>query len=169
MRNCLSAFLLTAALGGFVFTEAVQTSSHRRSQAGGSNLCRCEAEWENFYDRRQRERDLQTKDGAGFYIVDGIKVIPCNEGASEKFVANPASVQLAANIFEDSDAGRRLRKKKSKSKSSKRQMSKASKSESSKSGSSKSVTSEKYGDKTDTGKSSKSAKSGKVRMNAQYA
>lgn len=155
-RDLLPTLLLTAALGGSTFAEGA--ISHLRS-VRESNLCRCEAEWEDFYGRR---RDLQNIDEAGFHIVDGIKVIPCDEGASE-FLADPSSVRLDANIFNDWNSGRHLKSKKAKAKSSARTMGKASRSGSSKSGSSKSGSSKEVGHKMDTVYSSKGATGGMVR------
>ena len=92
-------YRLIAAAGLVAATKAATGSEHRvddQRELAEHELCRCEASWENLYNRRlgedpseaQRERELYHhydytqafKDG-GYYVIEGVLVMPshlCN-------------------------------------------------------------------------------------------
>lgn len=69
------------------------TTGDKDRLLGGTALCRCQAEFEHFYDRRLQQLDESTSatvtyrygevhiDHEGYYHVDGIKVLDCRATA----------------------------------------------------------------------------------------
>ena len=92
----LSYSLVLVASGLRVAANAATISNDLDGRNLGQELCRCEADWENFYKRRledateehPRQRELyhhydytDTYLEDGYYVIEGVKVIPrshCN-------------------------------------------------------------------------------------------
>ena len=82
----MSSVVLLKTLWGLSFLVA---------GASAQSMCRCEAEFENFYDRRRRLREVSPRDlrstpydysdayvdEDGYSIVEGVRVLPSNECA----------------------------------------------------------------------------------------
>jgi len=59
-------------------------SAKNRNLHTDTDLCRCQASFENFYGPGWESNDEEVDDADGYFIVDGIRVLPCRSNSNAR-------------------------------------------------------------------------------------